>query len=54
MNFAATAGPGPVEGLLTPWTYEQSVQFHAPEEENPFANDPAAVDDGLRLTATPA
>ena len=47
INMGADGGPGALEAVLASWTVNRSVSVRAPDEQNPHANDAAAIADGL-------
>ena len=47
LNMAATEEPGTLETSLAGWTVDRSVAVRAPDEINPFKDDPKAIEKGL-------
>lgn len=46
-NMAATQGPGALEATVAGWTVDRSVAMRAPEEINPFQDNPEAIQSGM-------
>jgi mono/diheme cytochrome c family protein len=46
-NIGATQQPSPVEATLANWTVNRSVGLRAPQEVNPLADNPEALQSGL-------
>jgi len=47
IDMSAAAKPGKMESAIAPWALARSMARRAPEQSNPFANDPSVLPSGL-------